>query len=278
MATKTATSTRRRQPGSLQRITRRAKGHEYTAWRWRTYRRGDLGWERVDVQLGSELTGLRTRLYVALGRLSAPLLVERWARWRFSSWDFMPAWTGRPDAARGHQQVAWWLELPRDRTGDVRLRFRSVADGYDFRRARTVISDAESTATGIWRELTDDPVLELARLLWLEQQGRQRVDSIAEQQIELRRQRRRGELSQRDFEADERDTYMRLEGWERMVARVQQRHDERLEQLIAAAARPEREEIRRAVLTLVDRLLHDGRQQARWRADHWDGSTLTWSA
>ena len=274
MATKSATT---RQPGSLQRITRRAKGHEYTAWRWRTYRRGDLGWERVDVQLGSELTGLRTRLYVALGRLSAPLLLERWARWAFRSWSELPAWTGRPPGA--HQRAAWWLELPRDPAGQVHLRFRSLeGGGYDFRTARNTISDAESTATGIWRELTDDPVLELARLLWLEQEGRQRVDSIAEQQIELRRQRRRGELSQRDYEADERDTYMRLEGWERMVARVQQRHDERLEQLIAAAARPEREEIRRAVLTLVDRLLHDGRQQARWRADHWDGSTLTWSA
>jgi hypothetical protein len=30
------------------------------------------------------------------------------------------------------------------------------------------------------------------------------------------------------------------------------------------------------VLTQVDRLLHDGRQQARWHADHWDDHTLRW--
>ena len=104
MATRSATAATR-QPGSLQLITRRAKGHEYTAWRWRTYRRGDLGWERVDVQLGSELTCLRTRLYVALGRLSAPLLVERAARWSLSGWSSLPAWTGQSADARGHQRV-----------------------------------------------------------------------------------------------------------------------------------------------------------------------------
>lgn len=269
-----------RQPGSLQRITRRAKGKEYPYWRWRTYRRGDLGWERVDLALGDDLTGLRTRTYVALGRLSAPLLVERWARWRYKTWTDIPAWTGRPDAARGHQRTAWWLELPRQSSDSVRLRFRNLTShgegGYDFRRVRTSIQKAEEIATSIWRRLNDDPVLNLARLLWLEREGQQRIDEIAERQIELRRQRRRGDLNQRDFEADERHTYLLLDGWEEMVSAVQRRHDELLEEIIQAMARPEREEIRREVLTLVDRHLNDSRQQQHWRADHWDGNTLTW--
>lgn len=272
----------KRQPGSLQRITRKAKGHEYPAWRWRTYRRGDLGWERVDLLLGEDLTGLRTRTYVALGRLSAPLLVERWARWRFSSWDLLPAWTGQPAAARGHQRAAWWLELPRQPDGKVRLRFRSLVgpgeQRYDFRKVRTDIREAERVASDIWRRLVDDPISKLARLLWLEQEARQRIDSIAEEQIDLRRMRRRGEINQRDYEADERDTYIRLDGWEEMAAAVLHRHDELLEQIEKAAVRSERHEIRRQVLAKVERYLQDGRQRDRWRADHWDGSTLHWSA
>lgn len=282
MARKSATTKPKRQPGSLQRITRKSKGHEYPAWRWRTYRRGDLGWERVDLQLGDELTGLRTRTYVALGRLSAPLLVERWARWYFHRWGCLPAWTGQPVEASGHQRAAWWLELPRQGGDPLRLRFRSLAapgeGGYDFRHVRSTIREAEAIATTIWRQLTADPVMELARLLWLEQEGRRRIDAIGQEQIDLRRQRRQGEISQRDFEADERDTYRRLESWEEMVATVQRRHDELLEQIEQAAARTERKEIRREVLALADRLLHDGRQQVRWHSDHWDGNTLNWSA
>lgn len=271
-----STTSRSRPAGSLQRITRRAKGREYPYWRWRTYRRGDLGWERVDLLLGEELTGIRTRTYVALGRLSAPLLIERWARWAFRRFEDLPVWTGRPAGAQ--QRAAWWLELPGDREGQVRLRFRSLErGGYDFRRSRADIRKAEETATAIYRRLTTDPVVELGRLLWLEQQGRQRVDAIAEEQLELRRQRRRGELSQRDYEADERGSYLRLEGWEEMVATVQRRHDEFLDEIVQAVARPEREEIRRQVLAQVDRLLHDGGQQARWHADHWDDGTLHWS-
>jgi hypothetical protein len=276
MAAKT-TKTKTRPAGSLQRITRHAKGREYPYWRWRTHRKGDLGWERVDLALGEHITGLRTRIYVALGRLSAPLLLERWARWHFRSWAELPAWTGRPPGTQ--QRAAWWLELLRDPAGQVRLRFRSLeGGGYDFRKVRTTIREAEETATAIFRCLTDDPVLELARLLWLEQQGQQRVDAIAEEQLDLRRQRRQGELSQRDYEADERGTYLRLEGWETMVGTVQRRHDQLLEEIEQAAARPERDEIRRQVLTLVDRYLNDGRQQARWASDHWIDHTLHWSA
>jgi hypothetical protein len=276
MAAKTA-KTKTRPAGSLQRITRRAKGREYPYWRWRTYRKGDLGYERVDLPLGEDLTGLRTRTYVALGRLSAPLLLERWARWAFRRWPELPAWTGRPPGT--HQRAKWWLELPRDPAGQVRLRFRSLLPGgYDYRRSRTTIREAEEVATSIYRRLADDPVLELARLLWLEREGQQRVEAIAEEQLDLRRQRRQGELSQRDYEADERGTYLRLEGWEEMVGTVQRRHDQLLEEIVQAAARPEREEIRRQALTLVDRHLSNGQQQARWKSDHWIDHTLHWSA
>ena len=104
---------KKRQSGSLQWLTKRSKGKEYKVWRWRTYRRGDLGWERIDTELGSDLHGLRTRLYIAIGRLSAPLLMERWARWHFKKWDSLPAWTGQPEAAKHHQRAAlllyWYL-------------------------------------------------------------------------------------------------------------------------------------------------------------------------
>lgn len=231
--------------------------------------------------MGDDLAGLRTRTLVSLGRLSAPLLVERAARWSFREWRDLPAWTGQAAAARGHQRAAWWLELPRQGGHPVRLRFRGLSpEAPDFRRRhyREYIRKVEEWATDTYHRLTDDPVLDLARLLWLEQQGRQEIDAIAQEQIELRRQRRRGDLSQRDFETDERSTYLRLDGWEEMVARVQRRHDELLKEVVQAAVRTDRDEIRREVLALVDRHLHDSQQQARWRADHWDGTTLRWSA
>ena len=85
-----------RQPGSLRLVTKKAKGKEYRRWQWRTHKQGDLGWKTVDVELGEHLAGMRTRVLVALGELKAPLLVERWARWYFRSWEMLPAWTGRP--------------------------------------------------------------------------------------------------------------------------------------------------------------------------------------
>lgn len=270
---------KKRQPGSLQRITKRCKGREYVVWRWRTYRRGDLGWERVDTELGADLCGLRTRLYVAIGRLSAPLLLERWARWHFRFWDSLPAWTGQPNEAKHHQRAAWWLELPRQPTGSVRIRFRGLSpDAPDFRGARSAVANAQQQASDIWRWLNDDPVLTLARLLWFEQEGRKVADEIAVAQLELRRLRRQGELNQRDYEADERDTYIKLDNWETMIATVQQRHDEQLSELIAAAVRSEREQIKREVLVRVDRHLNDQRQRSAWAAEHWDDRTLRWVA
>tara|TARA_S200002703_G_scaffold135953_1_gene125067 strand:+ start:1961 stop:2788 length:828 start_codon:yes stop_codon:yes gene_type:complete len=268
----------KRQPGSLQQITKRSKGREYKVWRWRTYRRGDLGWERIDAELGADLTGLRTRLYVAIGRLSAPLLIERWVRWHFRSWEFLPAWTGQPAEAKEHQRAAWWLELPRQSDGLVKVRFRGLSpDAPDFRRARSAVANAEQVATQVWRCLTADPVLDLARLLWFEQEGRKIIDELTANQLELRRLKRQGELSQRDYEADERHTYLKLDEWESMISQVQERHDQLLSELIAAAVRSEREQIKREVLVRVDRHLNDQRQRQRWTAEHWIDHTLHWS-
>ena len=268
----------KRQSGSLQRITKRSKGKEYKVWRWRTYRRGDLGWERVDAELGADLTGLRTRLYVAIGRLSAPLLMERWVRWHFRSWESLPAWTGQPAEAKDHQRAAWWLELPRQSNSAVKVRFRGLSpDAPDFRSVRSAVANAEQSATQIWQCLTNDPVLALARLLWFEQEGRRVIDEITAKQLELRRMKRQGELSKRDYEAYERHTYLRLDEWESMASQVQQRHDQLLAELIAAAVRSERKQIKREVLVRVDRHLNDQRQRQRWAEEHWIDGTLHWS-
>ena len=129
----------------------------------------------------------------------------------------------------------------------------------------------------MWRCLTADPIVELGRLQWFESEAQREVDKIAEQQLELRRLRRAGDLSQRDFEADERDTYRRLEGWESMQAAVRTRWDELLAEMVAALPRPRREELRPRIVMLADRMQSDSRQLQQWNADHWDGTTLRWS-
>ena len=283
MATRSATATRR-QPGSLQLITRRAKGHEYTAWRWRTYRRGDLGWERVDVQLGEYINELRTRVLIGLGELSAPLLMERWARRRFRHIEELPAWSGQSAAARGRQQAAWWLDLPRQPGDPVRIRFRSLRPagdqiGYDFRWRfhRERVAEAEQTATELWRSLRSDPILRLAELQWLTGQTSEQVDRCAERLLDLRRERRRGEISQRDFEADERQLLIDQDSWEGHRSDLERAWDEHLEVMVAAMPRTRREADRPRIVALAERYIGDSQQQARWRSEHWDEHTLRWT-
>ena len=269
-------TTRHRQPGSLRLVTKTARGRSYTRWQWRTHRRTDTGFTTVDVELGDQLTGLRTRTLIALGELSAPLLVERWARWHFRSWDELPAFTGL--ATGSGQRAAWWCELPRQSTDSVRIRFRSVDRSVDFRCFRAITLKAETAASDVWRRLTADPIVELARLQWFESEAQRQIDEIAQQQLELRRLRRAGELSQRDFEADERGTYARLYGWEEMQSRVRERWDELLAEMVSALPRTRRDELRPRIVALAERLQSDSRQLQQWRADHWDDSTLRWSA
>lgn len=269
---------RARTPGSLRLVTKKARGHEYQRWQWRTRRREGDRHLTFDLELGENLTGLRTRTYVALGELSAPLLLERWARWYFRKWSDLPAYTGRPEAARSQQRTAWWLEIPRKEYDRVRLRFRALVHGtYDFRRDRTTIMKAESVADSIWRRLADDPILNLARLQWFEQEGQTRIDSLNQDLVDLRRQRRHGELSQRDYEADERQTYLSLEGWEGMVSTVRVRWDELLAEIIAALPRNRQEPDRSRIVARADRLLNDPKQRNAWHAKHWDDHTLHWS-
>lgn len=269
-------ATRHRQPGSLRRVTKTARGKKYTRWQWRTHRRADTGWATVDVELGEKLTGLRTRTLIALGELSAPLLVERWARWYFHKWSCLPAFTGRPDGTK--QRAAWWLELPRQLDQSVRLRFRSLSGGIDFRRARSSIASAEQVATNLWRDFNRDPIVELGRLQWFDSEAQIQIDKIAAEQLELRRLRRAGDLSQRDFEADERSSYVRLEGWESMQSAVRARWDELLKEMVAALPRTRREELQGRIVTMADRMQSDSKQLQRWRNDHWDDNTLHWSA
>lgn len=266
----------RRPPGSLRLVSKTARGKTYTRWQWRTHRRTDTGWATFDVELGQDLAGLRTRTLIALGELNAPLILERWARWCFRSWDFLPAFTGRPEAARGHQRAAWWLELPRQAGESVRLRFRSLDGRHDFRRVRPAISKTEVTATAIWEALIDDPILELARLQWVEHQAQRAIDNYDQTLINLRRERRRGEISKHDFEADERMAYLRLDEWEAVQSNARARWDELLGESVAAMPRTHREALRRRIIATAERHYNKPKQQDRWRSDHWDGNTLTW--
>lgn len=267
-----------RVPGSLRLVTKKARGHEYTRWQWRTRRRDGDRHLTFDLELGEYLTCMRTRVYVALGELSAPLLVERWARHNFKDNDGLPAYTGRPESTRSIQRVAWWLEIPRKESDRVRLRFRALVPGiYDFRRDRPTIAKAEAKADEIWRELSDDPILQLARLQWFEQESQAQIDSLNEQLVDLRRQRRQGELSQRDYEADERSVYLYLEPWEDLISWVRGRWDELLAEMIAALPRNRQEPDRSRIVARADRLLNDPKQRNAWHAKHWDDGTLSWS-
>ena len=270
-----ASTPKERQSGSLRRVTKTAKGKEYPRWQWRTHRETETGWKTVYVELGDELTGLRTRTLIALGELSAPVLVERWTRWYFRSWsNVLPAFTGRPDGAK--QDAAWWCVIPKRSDESVRIRFRSMERGIDFRRDRASIKKAEAIATDVWRRLSDDPIIELGRQQWVEGQAQIQLDKISEWQVKLRKQKRSGELSQRDFEADERTSYMKLETWETVRSTVRTRWDEQLKAIVDALPRPRREELKARIVLMADRMQSDSRQLSQWRDDCWIDNTLHW--
>ncbi|WP_413405872.1 MULTISPECIES: hypothetical protein [unclassified Synechococcus] len=270
-----STATRHRQPGSLRLVTKKARGKEYQRWQWRTHRQTDTGWTTVDVELGEHLVGMRTLTLIALGELSAPLLTERWVGWYCSSWDFLPAFTGRPNGTE--QEAAWWVELPRQADLPVKLRFRSLRQGIDFRRARKSIAALESRATEVWRNLSRDPIVELGRLQWLEAEAQKGIDNIEEELQTLRKKRRSGDLNQRDFEADERDCYFRLEGWETIQSTVRSRWDELLQEMLTALPRTRRDELKPRIVMLAERLQRDSKQLRKWHDDHWDeNNTLHW--
>ena len=89
--------------------------------------------------------------------------------------------------------------------------------------------------------------------------------------------RRQGELNKRDFEADERDLYRVLETWEEMVGTVRSRWDNQLAAIEKAMPRGRKEEVRKRVVALAERLSGDAKQLREWESSHWDGTTLRWS-
>jgi len=275
MPAKAATPARR-QPGSLRRVVKRARGKEYVSWQWRTRRRDGDQHRTFDIELGSELSGLRTRTLIALGELSAPLLLERWCRWHFKAWSDLPAFTGRPEAARHLQRSAWWLEIPRTADEAVKLRFRSLDGSLDFRRARASITAAEQYATGTWRRFTNDPIVRLAQLRWFESEMGREVAEIQDELSQLRRARKRGDLNQRDFDADERSAYARLENWEDALSTIRTRWDEQERTIREALPRTTRDALMVRVIARAEKLQSDPKQLNAWRAKHWDERTLRW--
>lgn len=266
-----------RQPGSLRLVSKQAKGTTYQRWQWRTHRRTDIGWRTVDVELGQDITGLRTRVLVALGDLSAPLLLERWVRWRFRKWDDLPAWSGQPAALRGLQRAAWWVEVPKAPGQPVKVRFRSLDGAIDYRRrSRSEITETTDACTDIWKTLNADPVLRLAELLWFQREGQRCADEVNQRLDDLKRDHRKGDLSHRDYEADQRDALARLDDWEGMVSTVDRRYDEALLAMVQAMPRTTRDHYQTRILARADKLLNDPKQQQRWTSDHWNDSTLTW--
>ncbi|WP_413440127.1 hypothetical protein [Synechococcus sp. MIT S1220] len=90
--------------------------------------------------------------------------MERWAWFDFRFWDELPSFTGRPAGAK--QRAAWWCEIPRETSGDsqVKLRFRSMTPGIDYRLAHGRFTKAEEAATAYWVLWNRDPIVELGRL------------------------------------------------------------------------------------------------------------------
>jgi hypothetical protein len=278
MPAKAATPARR-QPGSLRLVTKRARGKEYRSWQWRTRRRDGDQHRTFDVELGGKLTGLRTRTLIALGDLSAPLLLERWCRWHFKPWRELPAFAGQPAAARSIQRSAWWLEIPRTVGGAVKLRLRSIDGSHDYRyrRHRAAITRAEQTATTIWQQLTDDPIVRLAQLRWFESEMERCLADVQEELVELRRALKRGDLTKRDHDADERSAYARLERWEHVLSTVRTRWDEHHQAIRDALPRTTRDALMSQVIAKAEKLQSDPKQLNAWRSEHWQDRTLHWS-
>lgn len=143
-------------------------------------------------------------------------------------------------------------------------------------REEALQSGRETIASWVWQRLNDDPLTELARLLWQEQEAQRAADEIGHEQIELRRIPRRGELSQRDYEVEERNSYMRLDDFQSDIRRSAERYVQLLAEVVAAMPRPSRDSYRCRVLALVDRLLYDSKQRQQCHPDQWDELTLTW--
>lgn len=272
------TTARHRHSGSLQCWTRTARGRQYTAWRWRTHRRGDTGWTTVDTVLGEFPVCLRSRVLISLGELPpAPVFLERWARQAFSHIEELPAFTGQRQGMQ--QRAAWWLELPRSAGDQVRLRFRSLErGGFDFRWQfhRERVQWAEEQATSAWRTLSVDPLIHLAELQWLSDECRRCADRAGELIVELRQMRRQGEIDQAGFEAEERRLLIGEDRWQCHRADLEAAYDEQLAAAVDSLPRTRRDELTPRIHLRVERALQSPQQRAAWTAEHWCDGRMTW--
>ena len=264
-----------RESGLLRKVEKTTRARKYTSWQWRTKHQGDLGWKEVDLELGPTLWNMRTRLYVALGELKAKTLVERYVRWHLRRMHELKAYTGDP----GHGAAAWWVSFPQPGCDRVKLRLRSGTSWLDFRQQcwRDWFHHIESEATDLWNHLALDPIIELARLQWQEGQAQEQVDQINNEKLPaLRKAKRDGTLDKRDFEADERDCYRRLDGWENVSSSSAASWDEKLQAMVDALPRARRQQLKPRIVAMADRYFNDPRQKNAWVNEQWEDHTMTW--
>lgn len=268
----------------LIRRSKSAKGRTYTTWLWRSKRRHPDDWRQVqnfDIELGDSLSGLRTRTLVALGELSAADLVTDSVRYWFHSngWikhGHIGPFTGIKDMKK---PLAWWVSFPArsGAGGKVKIVMRSrrgSGPGYDMRHMRTVIRRRSELAHATWQRLTDDPIVRLAQLRWFESEAERETAEIQDDLIELRRALKRGDLSQRDYDADERDAQRRLQNWEDLLSTVRTRWDEQEQAIRDALPRTTRDQQMSQVIAKAEKLQSDPKQLNAWRSEHWQENTL----
>jgi len=202
-------------------------------------------------------------------------LVERYVRWNLKLMHELKAYTGDP----GHGAAAWWVSFPQPGCDRVKLRLRSGTSTWDFRRQfwRNYIQSTESEATDLWNHLALDPILELARLQWQEGQAQEQVDTINIEKLPaLRKAKRDGTLDKRDFEADERDCYRRLDDWENVSSASAASWDEKLQAMVDALPRTRRQQLKPRIVAMADRYFNDPRQKNAWANKQWEDHTMTW--
>ncbi len=161
----------------------------------------------------------------------------------------------------------------------MKLRLRSGTSTWDFRRQfwRNYIQSTESEATDLWNHLALDPILELARLQWQEGQAQEQVDTINIEKLPaLRKAKRDGTLDKRDFEADERDCYRRLDDWENVSSASAASWDEKLQAMVDALPRTRRQQLKPRIVAMADRYFNDPRQKNAWANKQWEDHTMTW--
>ena len=264
-----------RESGTLRYVEKTAGSKKYPSWQWRTHHQHDLGHKKVDLELGNTLWGMRTRLYVALGELKAKTLVERYARWHFCKVSELKPYTGD----RGDGRAAWWMSFPEPGCDRGKLRFRSGTSWLDFRCKswRDWIHQIETDATELWRHLDRDPIVELARLQWQEQQAN---DVVARQEGEhlpaIRKAKRDGEISKRDLDADERRFLVAVEAFQNIASASASAWDEHLAEMVAALPRPRRQALKPRIIAMADRHFNDAATQNRWHADQWSDHCFSW--